>query len=135
MYSSVLDYVKITVLVENSTVSGNLLGHSGFSVLAEVSRGDLRRNILVDVGESSKVLIHNMRQLGVNPALIDAIVLTHCHHDHTNALTGILKRAGKKNIPIIAHPDIFRLTFAVDPFIRFTGTSSSRDESRSTEVN
>ena len=59
--------------------------------------------------------------MAIAPACIDAIVLTHCHYDHTQGLTRILQAIGRDEVPVIAHPDLFRLNFVQTPFLRHVG--------------
>ncbi|NPV79706.1 MAG: hypothetical protein HPY52_05450 [Firmicutes bacterium] len=45
------------------------------------------------------------------------IVLTHCHYDHTTGLASLPADIGKHDLPVIAHPDIFRPNFSMDPSV------------------
>lgn len=117
-----LDSLKVTVLVEDSApYESPLLGQHGLSLLLEAEReGDVRR-ILVDVGQSPDTLLHNVGRLGRSLGEIDAVVLTHCHYDHTQGLARVLKATGKTGIPVIAHPSLFRPNFITAPFLRHVG--------------
>jgi len=81
----------------------------------------MERNILVDVAQNPDALLENMKKMGIAASCIDAVVLTHCHYDHTQGLGRILKETEKKDLPVIAHPDIFRLNFITDPYLRHVG--------------
>jgi len=70
--------------------------------------------ILFDVGPIPETLIYNAKMLGLNLADVDMIVLSHCHFDHTAALSGIIPEIGHQ-VPIFAHPDIFRPNFVLKP--------------------
>ena len=48
--------------------------------------------ILIDAGNSSKYILEKLRELGVNPKEIDAILITHTHVDHVKGLPVLLKR-------------------------------------------
>ena len=48
--------------------------------------------ILIDAGNSSKYILEKLRELGVNPEEIDAILITHTHVDHVKGLPVLLKR-------------------------------------------
>ena len=64
--------------------------------------------LLFDTGKSGKIFLHNMTKLAINPDDIGVIVLSHGHNDHTGGLFNLLKaRTIKKQILLIAHPDIF----------------------------
>jgi 7,8-dihydropterin-6-yl-methyl-4-(beta-D-ribofuranosyl)aminobenzene 5'-phosphate synthase len=62
-----------------------------------------------------------MRLMNILPASIDAIVLTHCHYDHTQGVANLLRETEKSDIPVIAHPDIFRMHFVTEPHFRHVG--------------
>lgn len=72
-------------------------GSGGNSAIVEC--GDLR--LLVDAGLSSKQLSLRLRDLGVDPATLDGILLTHEHGDHTRGLRVFLKQFA---IPVYATP-------------------------------
>ena len=117
-----LDNLRITVLAEDSVLyESPYLGQHGVSFLLEgVSEGN-KKIILVDVGQNSEALLYNMRIMGISPSVIDAIVLTHCHYDHTQGVAHILRDTGKKDVSVIAHPSIFRLHFVTQPYPRHVG--------------
>ncbi len=117
-----LDSLKITVLAEDSVLyESPYLGQHGLSLLLEGRRGETTRRILVDVGQNPQALLYNMRIMNVWPAAIDAVVLTHCHYDHTQGIVAMLKEIGKREFPVIAHPDVFRTHFVVQPYLRHVG--------------
>jgi len=117
-----LDSLKITVLAEDSVLyESPYLGQHGVSFLLEGVSGENIKRILVDVGQNSEALLYNMRTMGISPSVIDAIVLTHCHYDHTQGVANLLWEIGKKDIQVIAHPSIFRLHFVTEPYPRHVG--------------
>jgi 7,8-dihydropterin-6-yl-methyl-4-(beta-D-ribofuranosyl)aminobenzene 5'-phosphate synthase len=118
----VLDNLRITVLAEDSVLyESPYLGQHGVSFLLEgVSGGNIKR-ILVDVGQNSEALLSNMKTMGISPSTINAIVLTHCHYDHTQGIARMLREIGRKDIQVIAHPSIFRLHFVTEPYPRHVG--------------
>jgi len=117
-----LDSLKITVLAEDSVLyESPYLGQHGVSFLLEGVSGENIKRILVDVGQNSEALLYNMRTMGISPSVIDAIVLTHCHYDHTQGVARLLWEIGRKNIQVIAHPSIFRLHFVTEPYPRHVG--------------
>ena len=65
----------------------------GLSMLAESARGDETRRVMVDFGFSPEVLLTNMGFLAIDPAAIDALVLSHGHYDHFGGLMGLLASA------------------------------------------
>jgi 7,8-dihydropterin-6-yl-methyl-4-(beta-D-ribofuranosyl)aminobenzene 5'-phosphate synthase len=130
IYREFLDSARITVLAEKSVLyASQYWGIHGLSLLVEVYRGGVKRSILMDVGQDPQVLIHNMSVAGVDPGSIDAIVLSHCHYDHTGGVAEVVKRIGRRELPVIAHPSIFRVNLKTDPFLKYIGVRSgdSRD--------
>jgi len=117
-----LSSLKVTVLAEDSVqYESPLLGQHGISFFLEAGRKDVHRRILVDVGQNPSALLHNMRLLGIQPSVIDGLLLTHCHYDHTQGTVEVLKAIGRKGLPVVAHPDTFRLHFIMDPYFRHVG--------------
>jgi len=93
--------VRITTLSENYAGQGYLLAEHGLSIMVETD--DV--NILFDTGTSISAS-HNADVLGIDLTRINKIVLSHGHYDHTGGLASILRKM-KKEIEIIAHPDIW----------------------------
>lgn len=110
------DKVTITTLVEDyAGYETPFWAQHGISFLIEVTSGGTSKKILFDTGQSSEPILHNMKILGKPPAIIDLIFLSHCHYDHTGGLVGMLKEIKKRDIPIIAHPKLFRPCFTLKP--------------------
>jgi len=117
-----LDNLRITVLAEDSVLyESPYLGQHGVSFLVEGVSGGNKKIILVDVGQNSEALLSNMRIMGISPSIINAVVLTHCHYDHTQGIVRMLKTIGRKDIQVIAHPSIFRLHFITQPYPQHVG--------------
>jgi 7,8-dihydropterin-6-yl-methyl-4-(beta-D-ribofuranosyl)aminobenzene 5'-phosphate synthase len=69
---------------------------------AESRRDSEVRNILVDFGYQPRTLLNNMSILKIDPASIDAMVLSHGHYDHFGGMVGFLsanKGKLKKSLP------------------------------------
>ena len=115
---------KLVVTVLGDDFAGYdspLLGRHGISLLLEVYSSDQNANILFDVSQSSETILRNMGILGISPQCVDLIFLSHCHYDHTGGLFGMLKAIDKKDIPVIAHPTVFRPHYILEPRLRFIG--------------
>src|SRR5216684_3856814 len=54
-----------------------LLSEFGLSMHLETERGNEMRNVLIDFGYSSPTLLNNLDILGIDPAKLDAMVLSH----------------------------------------------------------
>ena len=48
--------------------------------------------ILFDTGGNSKILLSNMKKLGIEPASIKKVVISHIHGDHIGGLEGFLEK-------------------------------------------
>jgi len=118
----VLDKLTVTVLAEDSVpYESPLLGQHGVSYWLEAERDEVAMRILVDVGQNPDALLYNVEKLGIALARTDAVVLTHCHYDHTQGLAQVLKAIGKKDLPVVFHPSLFRLNFVTNPSFRHVG--------------
>jgi 7,8-dihydropterin-6-yl-methyl-4-(beta-D-ribofuranosyl)aminobenzene 5'-phosphate synthase len=124
-----VDRVEITTLVDNSIdvflpstaevrraqISTSLpwgerktlICEHGYSALVKVQTSEHSASLLFDAGVSTDALIHNMDVLEIRPQELHSIVLSHGHVDHTQGLLGMIKRLGKRRMPILLHPDAF----------------------------
>jgi 7,8-dihydropterin-6-yl-methyl-4-(beta-D-ribofuranosyl)aminobenzene 5'-phosphate synthase len=75
--------VQITTVYDNTALDSNLASAWGFACLV----GD---DLLFDTGGNGRKLLFNMEQMGINPAGIQTVVLSHAHGDHTGGLEGLL---------------------------------------------
>jgi 7,8-dihydropterin-6-yl-methyl-4-(beta-D-ribofuranosyl)aminobenzene 5'-phosphate synthase len=69
-----------------------LVSEFGLSMHVESRRGADTRNLLVDFGFTPEALINNVDLLGIDPATLDALVLSHGHYDHFGGLAGFLRQ-------------------------------------------
>ena len=100
--------LRITTLSENTAGLNentfgmiNFLAEWGLSILVETDEA----NVLLDTGQSISIG-YNADTLGIDLSRIDKIVLSHGHHDHTGGLRQLLRKM-KKEVEIIAHPDVW----------------------------
>lgn len=80
-----------------------LNGEWGLSMHAQSQRGDEVRNVLVDFGYTAEVLLNNLSILQIDPASLDALVLSHGHYDHFGGMVGFLsanKGVLKRKLPL-----------------------------------
>jgi 7,8-dihydropterin-6-yl-methyl-4-(beta-D-ribofuranosyl)aminobenzene 5'-phosphate synthase len=89
--------LKITILYDNESHDTRLQTAWGFSALLD--NGTTK--VLFDTGADAPTLMSNIDTLGVDPASIEYIFLSHAHNDHVGGLDGFLQRAGKPTIYLL----------------------------------
>ncbi len=72
----------------------HLLSEYGVSLLLQSERGGQTQTVLYDFGLTDQALLANLDILGVDPSVIDAMVLSHGHADHYGGLEGFVRRTG-----------------------------------------
>jgi 7,8-dihydropterin-6-yl-methyl-4-(beta-D-ribofuranosyl)aminobenzene 5'-phosphate synthase len=80
--------MKITVVYDNDALEPGLKADWGFACVVEAHG----RTILFDTGAKGAILLANMERLGIEPAAIDCVFISHSHWDHTGGLKDFLKR-------------------------------------------
>ena len=98
--------LQITTLSENTAGLDGIMAEWGLSILVESDE----MNILFDTGQSLSVS-HNATEMGIDLKIIDKIVLSHGHFDHTGGLKTILLGIGRE-IEVVAHPDIWTVKYS-----------------------
>lgn len=99
---------RIICVVDNSVKFGTgLRGEHGLAFWIETGQG----NVLFDTGQSAAVLSHNLEVLGLPPADVDALALSHAHYDHTGGLDWFLSQ--RPNLPLYGHPGLFNPRYSL----------------------
>ena len=93
-------------MLEGEVVDGPLAQH-GFSALVTVRRGQRTHTVLFDTGITPDGCVENLRRIGRDPADIEAVVCSHGHFDHTTGLSGLATKLGRRNLPVIVHPEFW----------------------------
>jgi 7,8-dihydropterin-6-yl-methyl-4-(beta-D-ribofuranosyl)aminobenzene 5'-phosphate synthase len=97
---------KLTCLVDNAVEpASSFWGEHGLAFLIESDGG----RVLFDTGASAPVLLHNMQLVGVEPAALTALAISHAHYDHTGGLAALLAR--RPGLPLYANADLLRERF------------------------
>jgi 7,8-dihydropterin-6-yl-methyl-4-(beta-D-ribofuranosyl)aminobenzene 5'-phosphate synthase len=80
------EMISIRVVYDNDSYQPGLTTAWGFS--AFITYKD--HNVLFDTGGDGRILLNNMKALGIDPASIQFVVLSHDHSDHTGGLLSLL---------------------------------------------
>jgi len=125
-----------TILVNNYIRGGRFKAEHGFSMLltgegpagqgrgdngiggGSGGKGDSReasgatgpgpeaRRVLFDTAQTQEVLFWNAEKLGIDFSMLDTIVLSHGHYDHTGGLSRVLEKVEGRPA-LYAHPEAF----------------------------
>ena len=80
--------LKLTVVYNNIPCDSRLRTGWGFSCIVEGTD----QTILFDTGADADILLGNMTLMGIDPASVNTVFLSHIHGDHVGGLEGFLKR-------------------------------------------
>ncbi|MBW2700500.1 MAG: MBL fold metallo-hydrolase [Deltaproteobacteria bacterium] len=87
---------SVRILVDNLAGGGGLRHGWGFACLLESDEG----KVLFDTGPEGEMLLNNMEVLGIDPAEIHHVVLSHAHWDHIGGLPALLRMRRKPELAI-----------------------------------
>ncbi len=104
--------MKLTVLVDNNTyIDQYYYGEPALCFYIEAEG----KTVLLDTGYSD-IFIKNARSLGKDLSVVDYIVFSHGHDDHTKGIK-YLEKQDVPNAKIIAHPDCLVPKYVGDLYV------------------
>jgi 7,8-dihydropterin-6-yl-methyl-4-(beta-D-ribofuranosyl)aminobenzene 5'-phosphate synthase len=97
----------------DSFTSASLRAEHGYALLLTVRRdseggGSESASILYDAGLGRDTVQYNMDVLGLSVGDLRAVALSHGHADHHGGLEGMFRRIGRRGMPLVLHPDVWR---------------------------
>ena len=102
-------------ITHDTSVKDRLRAEHGFSAWITIDTGKSKHDLIFDAGVTPTGASENLEKLEINPKDAEMIVLSHGHHDHTMGLEGFLKTLGRRNIPLILHPEFWNRRRMVIP--------------------
>ena len=100
-----LSRITFTVVFDNRPFRTGLEASWGYSCLV---RGT-QKTILFDTGADGRILLGNMKRMGVKPSMVDAVFISHQHWDHAGGLKRMLDM--RNGVPVFVPascPDDFK---------------------------
>jgi 7,8-dihydropterin-6-yl-methyl-4-(beta-D-ribofuranosyl)aminobenzene 5'-phosphate synthase len=92
----------------DSFTSASLRAEHGYALLLTVRRDGASASILYDAGLGRDTVQYNMDVLGLSAGDLRAVALSHGHADHHGGLEGMFRRIGRRGMPLVLHPDVWR---------------------------
>lgn len=113
------NYIEMTAMDDNAIVSraiplkegefrASILAEHGFSALVKTTVDGKVHTLLFDFGFSENGAAQNIKTLGVDMTAVEAIALSHGHSDHTGGMDQMTALIGRKDIPFVVHPSVFK---------------------------
>lgn len=113
------NYIEMTAMDNNAIISravplkegefrASILAEHGFSALVKTTAGGKTHTLLFDFGFSEDGAAQNVKTLGIDMTEVEAVALSHGHSDHTGGMNKMTALIGKKNIPFVVHPSVFK---------------------------
>lgn len=113
------NYIEVTAMDNNAVVNRALairdgvfrvsvLAEHGYAAVVKTTGSGRTRTLLFDFGFSEDGAAYNAKTLGVDMTQVEAVALSHGHSDHTGGMEKLTAMIGKKEIPLILHPAVFK---------------------------
>jgi len=113
------NYIEMTAMDNNAVVHRaiplqegyfrqSVLAEHGFSAVVKTGVNGTTKTLLFDFGFSEEGAAYNAGILGADLSSVEAVVLSHGHNDHTGGFEKLTEMLGRRNIPFVVHPTVFR---------------------------
>jgi 7,8-dihydropterin-6-yl-methyl-4-(beta-D-ribofuranosyl)aminobenzene 5'-phosphate synthase len=124
--------VEIVTVFDNEAAVTDV--ETGWGLAVWIRAGE--ETVLFDTGSDAEVVLANLRRLGLDPAQIDHVVLSHGHCDHAGGLAGLAEAAPGARIHLPFEPgatlcgkplpareriEVIRPVTTIAPGVRTTG--------------
>ena len=86
----------------------SVLAEHGFSAVVRTTSGEKTKQLLFDFGFSEGGAACNAGILDVDLSMVEALVLSHGHNDHTGGFDALATLMEGNDIPFVVHPAVFR---------------------------
>jgi Tol biopolymer transport system component/metal-dependent hydrolase (beta-lactamase superfamily II) len=86
--------VRLRIVYDDRAMVEGLEADPGFACLVQVGEG----TVLFDTGRIGRILMANVDSLGIDPAEIDDIVISHKHSDHIGGLPVLLEACRRPRV-------------------------------------
>jgi len=83
------DGIRLSIVFDNDLANPHLKPLWGFACYIETPA----QTLLFDTGSNGRVLLQNMEKMGLDPARVDRLFLSHPHWDHIGGLDSIIEVA------------------------------------------
>jgi 7,8-dihydropterin-6-yl-methyl-4-(beta-D-ribofuranosyl)aminobenzene 5'-phosphate synthase len=118
-----LPVLRLTVVFNNVPYKPGMITGWGFACVVQ----GYAKTILFDTGASGEVLLANVNSLGLDPGIVDVVVLSHAHGDHTGGLQDFLEQNPDV---IVYYPKSFPAIFK-NIITRYGAKAEATDEPQS----
>jgi 7,8-dihydropterin-6-yl-methyl-4-(beta-D-ribofuranosyl)aminobenzene 5'-phosphate synthase len=94
--------------LKDGEIRASILAEHGFSALVKTTTPGGTHTLLFDFGFSENGAAQNAATLGVDMTEVEAVALSHGHSDHTGGMEKLTALIGKRDIPFVVHPAVFK---------------------------
>ena len=95
--------ISLSIVFDNYPCNPDLQSLWGFACLIEMAG----QTILFDTGSNGRVLLQNMEKMGLDPASVETLFISHPHWDHIGGLDSVIELA--PHLEIVAPDSLSKL--------------------------